>query len=173
MKTVILFFLCALFSSHNSEARHSQTPTGFVLFFQKLSELSSEDSLEYIFNLREQLKNSKELELEKMLYSTKESQHCQKLKKPSCRQALYGKDLCIPPKKVASDYCEKISKPLKQNVLEDPLFDRMPWNRWALSVNQLCIQKLTLACKKLSKLHDKFEVKHRKYQDELKKSLTQ
>jgi len=173
MKNLTLFLLGTLHLSNPSFAQKSQTPTSFVLFFQKVSELPKEDSQHYILELRRKLINSKDVKLEEHLYSTQESQYCQKLNKPSCRQALYGKDLCIPPKKVASDYCEKISQPLRQNLFRDPLFDRLTWNKWALSINQLCNQKLTVVCQKLSKFHDKFDEKHRRHQIELKKSLAQ
>jgi hypothetical protein len=166
-----LTLILLIHSYPTANANPVDKPTSYVHYFQPLSELPPHQSMEYVKSLRRHLKNTGSVDMEKQLYSNSESSHCKKQRRPSCREAIYGADLCIPEKQVASDFCEKISQPLKFNPFQDPLFDRLRWNKWALAINQICLKQNLKVCTLLGNQHQTYLKIHGKHKKSLKKSL--
>ncbi len=161
---VVLFVLYSptMALSKDLLKKKTQPPTQFMIYFQPLFEFSENEAKEYISNLHEILSQNDSIQFEKLLIAPRV--HCQRQKLKSCHPTLYFNKLCVPEKERASQFCGKKIKTDK-DFFKEPVFNRIDWNKIALSINQFCNQKFTPVCQSLSRLHDQTM---KKYKDLLK-----
>ncbi len=159
-KKIIFILSVLIFSSLNpslasekslkSKPRETR-PTQFLIYFQPLFELSQSEARSYILKVHEIISRNDSIQFEALLDGR--NLNCQKKKQKSCHPTLYFNELCVPVKKRVSVFCGQKIK-TKIDFFKEPVFNRIDWNKLALTINEFCNQTLTPVCVQLSGLHN-------------------
>ncbi len=158
-KAGFFFFLAFFFSFSllaKDATRAENTNASFLLFYQPLFEMEPVEAKTYLQQVRSLFKKNQEEAIEQVLLGRPSSDKCQRKGLQTCSQALYFHQNCIPKKNKASQFCYKKAKSIPAGHFQEPIFNRIQWNKFAVGVNYFCNKNPSQVCPLLSELQEKY-----------------
>lgn len=130
---IILHLVLISLLAHSAPPEKAEnTQAAFMLYYQPLQDLDRSESRTYIRSVRKLLVNSKDPKLKKLLQGKEKGKTCLRKGLNTCK------------------------------FFSDPVFNRIDWNKFALSINIHCNLNKSKDCPGLATLHDSFMKKYLK-----------